>query len=586
MPEYRYAITVILRGPILTASSVTQAIGLDAPAARRISDNKLYLPGSLVRGRVREQTELLGLGVLRTLFGRQSGNRQDQGTDVAPLRSRIFFSDFIDAVLRPLDKRRTRINIGEDRGAVNEQMLAVLECPYEPGEHAAFTGSVRFFAAPSEHPTIITELTAAMRAISSFGSQRTVGFGRLMGVDIATMQPGISEPAPVLGGRTLGLVLSTSDLVCVARTQPSENLFEASQILPGNAIKGAIAATWLLSLGKPPGPVDLETDPQRRELGALFEQIRIRHARPVPAGRRERPLEHPLSLMRYDCGWKDTALAQEDPGEWSEVPSFQPDWKDSSPADSFPEFAQRSVQKELRVRTAIDRVHRRAQDNMLFAYEVLSPADQFEWLTYVDFPPKSENAARQLQSLLAAGIDAFGKTDAKLRCEFFAAEEPPETVKARDGCYVVVLQTPALLNDPRIYNDDLVKDYKSAWSDLSGGALELLQFKARQDLAGGYYQRHRFQSGQPYRPWLLTRAGSVFLLRPAKDQGAAAEKSVAKWLAEGLRIPEGAAGFYALDNTASDWKKCPYLRQNGYGEIAVNLDCHWDARLRTGRAPC
>jgi hypothetical protein len=559
-------------------SSVTQAMGLDAPAARRHADGKLYLPGSLIRGKIREQAVFLGLNRLTELFGRESGNRQNGNETVEPDRTKIIFTDFIDALKRS-PTRRFRIAIDDDRATADDQMLAVLESPYAPGEEVAFAGSVRVFASDGERAEIERQLSAALRAVSSVGSQRTVGFGRVSSVEI-TADAAVGKPKPPVSGSTLGLILSTSDLVCVAKPQPAGNIFESSQNLPGNALKGAIATTWCMSLGKADGQICGETDPKRRELGEIFHKVRIRHAKPVRAGKETRPFEIPLSVIRYGDEWRDTALLKDDPAKWDLVPSFAPDWKDSP--DSL--FEQVEIPLELRVRTKIDPGRRRAEDEKLFAYEMLSPADAYKWVSYIDFPSDAPpQAAQQLQELLASGIDVFGKTKAKLRCEFFTPVSRDDHVKAevtiRDGWYVLVVQTPALLNDPRRYNVDLRGDYADAWLGISDGNLRLSHFRARQELAGGFYQHRRFAAGRPYKPWLLTSAGSVFVLEPAGDDVSKAAKTVGRWLRDGLPIPGGAARFYGLNNSPADWAECPYIRENGFGEIAVNHEVHWERRL-------
>ncbi len=572
MPEHCYAVVMTVRGPILTASSVTQAIGIDIPAARRVSDGKYYLAGSLIRGKLREQAELLGLARVTGLFGREAGNKEKPEEAFDPVRSKIFFTDFVDPLARSA-ARRTRICVDDDRGAVNEQMLAVLESPYEPGTEAEFTGSIRFYSPDGDRVEIERELKAALRAISSVGSQRTAGFGRVAGVELR--HSAAAGHGAAAGGQKLPLALSTSDLICVARVQPADNLFESSQDLPGNAIKGAIATTWCLRIGKDPQPITAAIDPSRKELGAVFERIRFRHGRPVEAGCHKRPLRAPLSMIRIGAEWKDTALLNRNPGGWTALPSFEPDWKDGPPSL----FGEARVPVELRVRTKMDRETRRAEDQKLFAYEMLSPGERLQWLTYVDFPADAPAAAiTQLQNLLGEGIDAFGKTKAKLNCGTFDADAAGGGgPQARDGWYVVVLQTPALLNDPQQYNADLMEDYKIAWRDLSGGALDLSHFKARQELAGGLYQQRRFGGGEPYRPWLLTQAGSVFVLKPT---GSGAEEAVREWLGQGLKLPSSVASFYGLQNSAADWSRCPYIRENGFGEVAVNADLHWDYRLK------
>ena len=67
-------------------------------------------------------------------------------------------------------------------------------------------------------------------------------------------------------------------------------------------------------------------------------------------------------------------------------------------------------------------------------------------------------------------------------------------------------------------------------------------------------------------------AGSVFRLRAADSS---AEEKLERWLRCGLPFPDWAAEEYG----AEPWKRCPFVTENGYGEIAVNLAWHWEHRL-------
>jgi hypothetical protein len=83
--------------------------------------------------------------------------------------------------------------------------------------------------------------------------------------------------------------------------------------------------------------------------------------------------------------------------------------------------------------------------------------------------------------------------------------------------------------------------------------------------------RHRFQSGQAYRPYLLTDAGSVFLFRIL--DGGKARDCITLWLHNGIEISPAVKKFYRLTDVQPSrlWEHCPYLPENGFGEIAVDL---------------
>ena len=50
-----------------------------------------------------------------------------------------------------------------------------------------------------------------------------------------------------------------------------------------------------------------------------------------------------------------------------------------------------------------------------------------------------------------------------------------------------------------------------------------------------------------------------------------ADVKVDNWLKHGLPLPDWAENLYG-----NNWQTCPFLPENGFGEIAVNLDVHWD----------
>ena len=146
----------------------------------------------------------------------------------------------------------------------------------------------------------------------------------------------------------------------------------------------------------------------------------------------------------------------------------------------------------------------------------------------------------------------------------------------------ITLQTAALLCDPGRHlapreqigsadRDKMQEEYQQVWKDLSGGSLQLKHYFHRMSLAGSGYMRHRFQNGKPYRPYLLTDAGSVFVLR-VEDQQKAAE-CVRSWLNRGIELSKAVRNFYLLEGIPEQdlWKYCPFLPENGFGEIAVNV---------------
>ena len=174
--------------------------------------------------------------------------------------------------------------------------------------------------------------------------------------------------------------------------------------------------------------------------------------------------------------------------------------------------------------------------------------------------------------------------------------------------WIVTLQTPALLCNPNeliaqeeqsknkpksklafwlskpspeksnIVNqaDKLKQAYNKVWRQLSNDKLELERFFATQSLAGGYYLWKRFQASHKsqdedklYQPYLLTDAGSVFVLKATGDI-TDAQEVIDGWFKRGLSLPDWTIESKLDKKEYEYWKYCPYIRHNGYGEIAVN----------------
>jgi hypothetical protein len=104
----------------------------------------------------------------------------------------------------------------------------------------------------------------------------------------------------------------------------------------------------------------------------------------------------------------------------------------------------------------------------------------------------------------------------------------------------------------------------------------LKRYFASQSLAGGYYLHRRFRSQEKYSPWLLTDPGSVFLLKIVQPNDAKqvslVQELIERWYFSGLPPYD----------SSLEWRNCPYVRENGYGEIAVNLMCHWHDQPEKG----
>jgi len=284
-----------------------------------------------------------------------------------------------------------------------------------------------------------------------------------------------------------------------------------------------------------------------------------------------------------------------------------PDWKDGFRAEVLSRFGWAAPKRELRVRTAIDARVRRAAEAELFAYEMILPRDEdgarLEWYGYVDFSAlkgdgkEQEEAIADLSDLMRRfGLVLLGKTKAcadvlirRMDTVLPAVEGSMRPLPFRDGkpCWVLTSQSDAVLVDldalgPTATAKSPHDAYDQVWQQISDKKLRLIDYFAQQKLAGGGYLCHRFLkqskgADKGYHPVPLTEAGSVFVLAPVDAASLAdAQKMIEGFAAKGLPLPAWAQQGYAPRNkdTSSEaelWPTLPYLRQNGCGEVAVNL---------------
>jgi len=606
MIEYTIHIKLILDGPIHSHSTAAGNPGVDSPMSRD-SDGRYSLPGSLVKGRLREaMTELkekagsVYAPDIDDLFGRVTGNTENNQPNTLPHRGRLQIDDFLGASIGRKEEI-TRISLDPTLGAVQQKMLQVIEAPWSSGEKAQFTGAFSFIVKDRAAGQVIQkQVETGLRWITGFGSNRTVGFGSVDKVEIETTctldltdESGLLDLADV---ESFDLAIRPRTPFCVARHRVAENIFESETIIPGNVIKGCLAEQWRSLLGHPAGrSVSSFNDSSRAELMAHFDKIRFTHAFPAPESSHTRPGVVPLSIVKvkkcpYEVAMRDRPVLID-----GMAPSFQVDWKDRHAIDKI--FGWRTedsaLTTELRVRTSIDTTNRKAAEGKLFAYEMVVPKG-FVWYARVDLRdiedlPTRAKVIRQLQLLLRPGLRGLGKTKARadvtvLQANLhvpsrFASSCAPRVAHSQptvtEEFWVVTLQTPAILCDPtglneRSRQEDLHQLYHDAWSQLSNGSLHLSHYFASQSLAGGFYLHRRFRKTDPtYYPFLLTNPGSVFVLQKQQD---AAGGFIQSWLQHGLPLPKWAQQRYAPpDAPGEHWDYCPYIRQNGFGEIAVNL---------------
>jgi len=647
VPEEReeiasWTITLQIQAPFLTKSSAPGDYGIDAVVARR-ADRQPYIPGTLVTGKLLEAWKQLGTvkdRCGRILFAPETESwlgkwlGDDAASGFEPRRKRLTFTDFVfiskesseraaktvmptakagfkeeSSKCKRETKTRFRIRMDAERGAADEGALQLIESPFAPRDIVEFEGTACFLAKSREEiQRLEWALEIGLKWIGQLGAQRTIGFGRLVGVRLQSCRTAFEdrelqvEPTAAC----YSLLLQLQDPFCVIEGGPDANLFRSAQVIPGGMIKGALASQWCALCGREGATVDAGLDPQRPELSKCFSRLRITHAFPRLKTNSHRPVRPPLSLVKAHESLYDLALCEQpvlvlardkDKEPDFEVPAFAVDWKDKDHANVWEDFDWPEVPQKLRVRTAIDANTRRAAEAQLFACELVVPNNTLVWHAYVDLSAIDEaqraSVTSQLDSLLRqwrGRLHGLGKT--KARAEVTLDGQEPVFLSnplPRDGLWILTLQTPALLCNPDQLDEtsgqaELRGAYEETWKQLSGNSLKLERYFARQRLSGGTYLHGRFgQTKDHYRPYLLTEAGSVFVLKAVEGCEAQAEQQIRKWLACGLPLPAWAVERYARNAPLEDrWRYCPFLPENGYGEIAANLEIHWQKQPQEG----
>ena len=596
LDEYRLDITLELRGPILTKATQEGALGVDAAAARD-ENGEYYLPSTLVKGKLREAwTELEGHGKLGILISELLGENLTKPPEIETgklneRRGALQLRDCKTKTQAADGGRRYRIRRDEETRCAATGAYIVSEVPWGPGQAVTFQGSADIVAKSTAEANRIGLLVEkGLYWAGSFGSGRTTGFGQVIGVRVvvAVRTQHITMTA---AATTFPIQIEFDRPFCFSSKHPSDTLFESEEFVSGANLKGALAMRWArLVKGDVPGYVEIDEqfDPTRKELGKHFWAIRFGHA--LPASKTVQPIRpvaipHSSVALHAKDGTEffDLALTGKACLIRGEAPAYSMDWKGTRPEAMKEYFGwPNTLKKQLRVRTAMDSATRKSKDGNLFALETVVPNGHV-WLAEVDLseiPPNDlANARVQLLDLLGYGLRDLGKTKATASLTItpqpHAKKWDSSLQPIRGDLWVITLQSGALLCDPRRLNEasgaeELFEAYKDTWLGFCKD-LELQHFYARQTLAGGFYLQKRFQVGKEYRPYLLTEPGSVFVFR---ERSAGVNQTIEEWVKHGLPHANWLMESCGVAAEAELWKRCPFVRQNGYGEIAVNLDTH------------
>jgi hypothetical protein len=590
MKLVKFTVTLTLQAPVLSQAIGSLKFGTDT-AALLIND-KPALPGSLIRGNLREswetfaKYEALKPAYIDKWLGKSS-NPDNNNDSYQPFRAKLRFDEYwtTNTTLEDDHALRYRIAIDEDSGTVKDGAIQMIDSPFPTGKEVKFCGSITAPVDQGEDKKLLNWLKKGFEFIPALGAFKGVGFGKIIQVDITQALAETKKLNDITQAtNTLQIGLSFDRALCFAAPHSHDsNHFKAEEHVPGTALKAAIAN----KLGTTANGV--KTHKKYPLVSQYFDQLRFCHALPATEKTSERTKPIPLSTVfvqgkLFDVASKSSAGLIDD-----EAPAFTPDWKseEHSLAKDQKYRDWPDLKTELAVHTAIDYQQNteseKDQGGKLFSLEAIRT--ETPWLSTIGLAAVEDNdklgVITELTKLLDEGLPQLGKTKASAKIESLTTLE--EKSLSLGNTVTIGLHTDARLTRP-LFNQSatgsaqaLHQAYAQSWKYWSDDSLELSHFYAQQTLVGGAYLHHRFYQklgeDHAYNPELLTKAGSVFVLT-VTDKEKALQK-IEQWQNTGLPAPPN-------DPYGDNWQLTPYIAANGYGEIVVNDPWHTDHAVKEG----
>ncbi len=630
--RHRIGFDVHVRSPFIMAGLGASGVGIDTSALRD-ERGRPILPADHLKGLLKQAVLAVQAACgtawpIDAWFGAESARERSHGVAsgpdaYAPDRAHLVFADLIGEVMivpggaaaqrirdwetaeRKADasgtdlnehgvqrvtgaRHITRIQIDEDSGSAAQGMLQVVELAAPLAAVVPFRGDAIFYGDEAAARVLVAALTKALRIVPYFGGLRSVGFGEHIAqsskVCLDAAEDIVPREHPASTTDTRIVVEGEFDRpFLVDATQVAANVYRGGTIVPGGALKGAIA-DMLAHAGHDPAN-------RQSDWGRALSLLRLSHA--VPVGPDGAPLDEatPLSTMYEPIGGRFAcALDSLSPGLIHGCcADFPPDWKRETHG-AYARLVRRPISNLPtlpRGHTVIVPTTGIAATGLLFVEAARSAwaADDAGQPLYpqrfrfsADFTdvlvdPSLHDVARGLRVLLETGIDAIGKTRARLTKVVATNAPAPTSAVADQSRWRILLETPGVLIDTESSSeidradapDMSIADQLTAYfAEVVPGAVLERHFVQRR-LVGGYVvQRHRRGS---YRPMSLFEAGSCFLLVAPTAQANAVANRLTTLVRSGLPTYRWSAA--GTPQEITDWRDTPYLPANGYGAIAV-----------------
>lgn len=601
---YDLAVTLQIKAPVLTAGRGNEPMVIDRVFYRDCNGN-IVLPSSHIKGKLKESiNDLKSFPTFSDIsidkwFGLDSSDSFEASN--AGLR----FSDFIlntEMTKPPSISIKVAINL--KTGTAKHHALQMNEQLFAPCSTSAWIGHVYFWAADqSEADNIANIINLGFKWITSFGSMKGIGFGQLKKVetnlqiceDSGNISCSIKE-------KFYNLQIEMQDDLFIGGIVNSSNYRESEKNIPGTVLKGSLAQSLNYLCGNNKNiPIDEKNDKVEQNyplLAKFFSQITFSHAFPCPPDQSYRATVIPFSTIEYSEGkYKDIALISKNQelDHGVQAPKFQIDWKDDIAIRRH--YGWQECITTNKTRTRIDKKSRTAQESQLYTFQYVSPFSKLDpdsdtprqkvkWIANLILPSSNtEKIAAELFDVMDKAWKFLGKRSSRFTFSINSGKAPNAMPQKKDAFInnnaIITLQSDALLFSAFDQDDlnDLFSLYKKYWDDATQNTCTLVDYFARQKMLGRYYgkQFSQLHDGYYY-PYVLTTAGSVFVLQTDEDDLANASNILKSIQENGLPLPltirEKAENLTIQQNEI--WKICPFVRENGYGEILVNLEQHWN----------
>lgn len=578
-----YDLSLAVRSPFMFEGLVNDRLGIDS-AFIRGEKGEPIVPAAQIKGVLRDALEHLAATTrlitpkeIDQLFGLASAS--DAEEQDKPIRGLAYFAD-LSAGNETEASSITRIAIDDETGAVETGHLQVVELAAPLGATAIFTGRliVRYPDGVDEARTE-KALAAAIRLIPSIGAYKSAGFGEVLPSESSLKRQKASGLALAnKAGAVRGVYEVSFDRpILVDTVRQTDNAFSSSTIVPGSAFKGALAERLKLS----------GDDPEKRD-GKFHDalgRLRVSHARPLAPDHAKRvvvadlPIPQSLFYVKTDEGYLVAdAIAASGPAKGvlfkgiTTAPQQVATAKDSVQEDfrkalGLPALFGKLVRTHVGInedadgkRIELGKRSFTAADEKLYSTSMIGVRDRV-WRFSVDGSRIADQAlAAQLVSAFSEDLDGIGRTAATAS---FRAISAANQVTVPDGPIVdILLLSPAVLFDPvegeQVTQKSLAALYDSYFETMLGA--KLVNYFARPVFAGQYPAIRRRPYGKAYYPFMQTKAGAVFRVSLPDDK---ARQALGEALQFGMPVPE-------LGGRAVTWQTCPFMPENGYGEIALH----------------